>query len=155
MKQFLILSLIFCLGSCVTVPKWPYIQESSIIDYSQYTNKGFFITQANSVNFDYLAIGSISSKVESGYEILNTNMVKVLGDDVYSPDQKTKAKIKYGKYIRATPEMALENLYKKAVESGANGIVGLTIEPITNYSPHYGNVTVGYFVAGMAIKKKQ
>lgn len=145
--------LILCvLTGCATLPKWPYVQESSIIDYSEYAKKNFFITESESVNFNYTAIGSISAKVESGYEVLNAKTYQVSGDDIYTNEPQTKVKIKYGKYVKATPEAALEELYARALDSGANGIVGLDIKPITKYSQQYGNVIIGYFVTGMAIK---
>lgn len=155
MKRTLIFLLICSLSSCVTTYKWPYVQESSIIDYSHYAKKGFFITQANSVNFEYTPIGSISAKVEGGYEVLNIDAIKVSGDDIYSRKPETKIKVQYGKYIKATPDAAIDELYNQAVENKANGIIGLKIEPITNYSQQYGNVVTGYFVTGMAIKKQK
>lgn len=149
----LILIVLCMLTSCVTIPKWPYVEESSILDYSQYAKKNFFITETKSVNFQYVPIGSVSAKIESGYEILNTQTYQVSGDDIYTSQPQTKVKIKYGKYIKATPAAAIEKLYSEAVNNGANGIIGLDIKPITNYSQKYGNVTTGYFVTGMAIKK--
>lgn len=153
MKKVLVFLLLCCLCSCVTTYKWPYVQESSILDYSQYTKKGFFITQANSVNFDYTPIGSISAKVEGGYEVLNIDAIKVSGDDIYTRQPETKVKVKYGKYIKATPENTIDELYNRAIQNKANGIIGLQIKPITNYSQQYGNVVTGYFVTGMVIKK--
>lgn len=153
MKKTLVFLFLCCLCSCVTTYKWPYIQESSIIDYSVYAKKGFFITESNSVNFDYSAIGSISAKVESGYEVLNMDAVKVTGDDIYSRQPETKINVKYGKYIKATPEAAINELFNQAIQSKANGIIGLTIKPITTTSQQYGNVVTGYFVTGMAIRK--
>ena len=153
MKKTLTFILLCCLCSCVTTYKWPYVQESSIVDYSQYAKKGFFITQANSVNFEYMPIGSLSAKVEGGYEVLNVDAVKIAGDDIYSRVPETKVNVKYGKYIKATPELAIDELYRKAKENGANGVIGLEINPITTYSQQYGNVVTGYFITGMAIKK--
>lgn len=110
MKRILAFLLLCCLCGCATTYKWPYVQESSIIDYSQYAKKGFFITQANSVNFDYTPIGSISAKVEGGYEVLNIDAVKVSGDDIYSRQPETKVKVQYGKYIKATPLPSLQEI---------------------------------------------
>ena len=154
MKHYAIAFLMLIIfSSCATTMKWPYSQESSIIDYSEYEKKGFFITESNSVSFQYSAIGSISAKVESGYEVLNATSFQVSGDDIYTRQPETRTNIKYGKYIKATPEKALAELYSKATQNGANGIIGLEIKPITNYSQQYGNVVTGYFVTGMAIKK--
>ena len=107
---FTALSLILCLlvVGC-SIQKRVYVQESVIIDYSKYNNKGFFITESNSVNFEYKAIGSISAKVESGYGTVDSYKEKTMNDDLYP--QEMSVKVKYRDYIQATPEAALETLY--------------------------------------------
>ena len=152
-KIVFILSVILLMG-CSTIGKFPYVQESSIIDYSQYEKKGFFITEANSVSFEYEAVGSVSAKVESGFEIMGSNKVRAVGDDIYQKQMETKTKVAYGEFVSATPTQALELLYQRAVESRANGIINLKISPITQYTQAYGNVITGYFATGMAIKMK-
>lgn len=141
------------LFSCFTIGKFPYVQESSIIDYSQHEEKGFFVTEANSVSFEYKAIGSVSAKVESGYEVVGGKKVKAIGDDVYQKQMATQTKVAYGGFVSATPAQALELLYQKAKESHANGIINLKLSPITQYTQAYGNVITGYFATGMAIRR--
>lgn len=149
---FTALSLILCLlvVGC-SIQKRVYVQESVIIDYSKYNNKGFFITESNSVNFEYKAIGSISAKVESGYGTVDSYKEKTMNDDLYP--QEMSVKVKYRDYIQATPEAALETLYKKAIENGANGVINLKITPIINNENPYISIITGYFVTGMAINK--
>lgn len=47
MKKTL-LSLIFvaAITGCSIIPKSPYQQSAVVLDYSEYTNKGFFMTEA-------------------------------------------------------------------------------------------------------------
>ena len=152
--EFILLSIVvfITIVGC-TVTKRAYIQESEMIDYSKYAEKGFFITESNSVSFEYAAIGSISAKVESGYEIIGANKKKAVEDDIYPKQSNINVKIKYGDYISATPEAAIEELYNKAIENGANGVINLRIDPITTYIQQYGNIITGYFCTGMAIKR--
>lgn len=153
-KTVFMLALLPLMFSCSTIGKFPYVQEASIMDYSQYEKKGFFITEANSVSFEYEAVGSVSAKVESGFEVIGGKKVKAIGDDIYQKQMTTKTKVSYGEFVAATPSQALELLYQKSVENRANGIINLKISPITQYTQAYGNIVTGYFATGMAIKRK-
>lgn len=153
-KVLFLLALLPFMFSCSTIGKFPYVQEASIMDYSQYEKKGFFITEANSVSFEYEAVGSVSAKVESGFEVIGGKKIKAIGDDIYQKQMATKTKVSYGEFVAATPNQALDLLYKKAVENNANGIINLKISPITQYTQAYGNIVTGYFATGMAIKRK-
>lgn len=44
--------ILFGLSSCVT-SKLQYTELVSTLDYTEYTKSGFFITESNSVSFDY------------------------------------------------------------------------------------------------------
>jgi len=54
------------------------------------------------------------------------------------------------KLILATKEGAMEELYKKATELGANGIINFKVVKITSTK---NNSSSGYEVSGMAIKR--
>ena len=146
MKKILFFIFTVCvLSSCVSVPdsRSPYLRYHGVIDYSKYMSKGFFITEANSVSFDYEPIGSIAAGVESGWEILNhTTKTTTSDDDVYG--SSTKTKVKYGEYIRAELDDAIEELYQACKELGADGVINFSI------SSSLGE----YVVSGMAIKRK-
>ncbi|MGV8136029.1 MAG: hypothetical protein AB2L20_12505 [Mangrovibacterium sp.] len=60
-KIFLALSIAI-LTSCVT-----YSPLVNFVDYSAYNNDGMFLTESNSVNFDYTPVGSINVLLYSGY----------------------------------------------------------------------------------------
>ncbi len=144
MKRILLLltlSVIVC--SCATVDlRTPYSRYHGVVDYSSYLSRGFFITESNSVNFDYEPIGSITAVVQSGWEVLDrTNQRITSNDDVYGTYNKSK--VKYGDYLSATLDDAIEELYTAAIALGANGVINFRITS-----------TEGEYVAsGMVIKR--
>ncbi len=143
------------LSGCSIVPKYPYLETAVVLDYSEYTKNGFFMTEANSVGFDYEAIGSVSAKVQSGYEVLRENLREV-GDDVYGKST-VKRSVKYGNYKQAYSDTAIEVLYNKAKDIGANGLINIKV----TYIPAVRDLKTGIIyepdaiiVTGMAIRKK-
>lgn len=95
-RILLILIATISLSSCGMMK---YAEYSTTLNYNRFKN--FFITESNSVSFDYEPIGSVSSMVVSGY-------VK-------------------SKRIEASADDALEVLYEEARQSNANGIINLKI----------------------------
>ena len=154
-KTILLIVLIAAMCSCESVFKAAYTKNAYVLDYSEYTNKGFFLTESNSVNFDYKSLGSVSSLIYSGYEILNNkvNSQKM----VYTVDNvQNPKKIRYGKYINATSKDALDELCEKAMEIGANGIINIKVNYIPAEYDYKTGVRIsedGMFVTGMAIRK--
>lgn len=150
MKKILFISLItLLLSSCATL-KPPYSRFSNTVDFSEYTRKGFFITESNSVSFNYNPLGSLTSVVQGGYEVLGREAISS-NDEVYG----VNAKVTYGEFIPASIDDALDELYNSARELGANGIINFKL---TYYPSEYEkNVLVrhsSYVVSGMAIKRK-
>ena len=117
MKKILFgFGLMMLLSGCFS----SYKSTSSIVKYV--TNNNFFMSESNSVSFDYQPIGSVRSLVTSGYE--------------------------RNKFIKVTPEEALQVLYMEAEKNGANGIINLKIEY------HYSKGTIeAVSASGMAIKR--
>lgn len=63
---FLILT-IWLFAACVT-PKMPEPYGfSSFLDYSQLTSRGIYVTESNSVSFDYKTLGSVSITEVGGW----------------------------------------------------------------------------------------
>lgn len=149
-KIIFIATLVSLLVSC-GISKKAYIRESTFIDFSEYTRKGFFLTESNSVNFNYEPISSITALVESGYEVLNREGV-TSSDAVYGTFSTTR----YGEYIRANAQDALDELYHSAIEMGADGIINLKIQftPLRISSDGKVLSWESYYVSGMAIKRK-
>lgn len=144
-KILLIILTVFILSSCASIPdiRKPYIRSNGVVDYSEYTSRNFFITESNSVSFDYDPIGSVVAFVESGWEVLNRTTKTITSkDDVYGT--ASKEKIKYGDYVYAELNDAIEELYQVCKEMGADGVINFS------YSSSDGE----YVVSGMAIKIK-
>ncbi len=97
MRKFLFISaMALLLSACATMPKWAYTSYSASFDFTEFTNGGFFITESNSVSFDYDPIGSISGVGTSGYEVLRKEKQEAskIEDNVYS--QENTEKVSYG-----------------------------------------------------------
>lgn len=97
MKKIISFCVVLLLVTSCTTYKIPYRRYSAAIDFSAYAQKGFFITESNSVNFSYEPLGSITSVVTSGYEVISGNKAANPKDDIYNRNSK----IKYGRYIDA------------------------------------------------------
>ena len=151
-KLFFIGAMALLLSSCVV--KYPYRQYAYSVDFTQFTNQGFFLTESNSVSFDYDPIGSVSAVVESGYEVLNKTSIEELNsnDDIYTFEQL--GKMKFGKYIYASPEAAIANLVETSKKLGANGVINLDVGYISAITDKNGSIISpsSYVVSGMAIK---
>lgn len=120
------LLLIMILGSCGSLPQ----PESRIgvIDYTPLIKAGIFVTESNSVNFDYTAVGSIIATEKGGW--IN------------------------GKSKRPSTEDALKNIIKELERMGANGIINLNISASVEMSDDLmSKVFISVItVKGMAIK---
>lgn len=118
--------LILVLGACGTYPK----PESRIgvIDYTPLIKAGIFVTESNSVNFDYTAVGSIIATEKGGWVD--------------------------GEYQRPSTENALKNIIKELESMGANGLINLSISSSVEMSEDLmSKVYVAVItVKGMAIK---
>ena len=144
MKKLTALLLVaLAFSSCRT----PFLSTSASIDYSKYSNKDFFITESNSVSFNYTPIASVINTQSSGYEHLVKN-----GEVQYKNSYngvKTPRTTK--KFVYATIEDTLDDLYNNAIKMGANGIINLKI--VSEYANSKTPILIGYSASGMAIKK--
>lgn len=137
-KVLFVFLVVFLLIGCIPTQRMTRVIT---LDLTKYTELGFFITEANSVNRDYDPIGLISVYLDSGHEIrIETKESK---DPLYKNDVKEKK----GRFINASLEETLDMLYKEASSKGANGIINLKYE----YIP----TVAGWEVTGMAIKLKE
>lgn len=147
MKKILLLAVAaLAMTSC---SKIPYTSTVTVIDYSYFTKKGFFITEAPSVSFEYEPIGSIMVRVESGHEVIKEERKvskSILGGEIETYSSKM------GKYKVATIDDALDVIYEESVKAGANGLINVKITPLSVYQSGQTYIT-GYIVNGMAIKK--
>lgn len=120
----LLLTLIFSACGSLPVPE----SRVGVIDYTPLLKAGIYVTESNSVNFDYTAIGSIVATEKGGW--VN------------------------GKAKRPATEDALKNIIKELERMGANGIINLNIIPSVQMSDDLmSKVFVSVItVKGMAIK---
>ncbi|TKC06936.1 hypothetical protein [Pedobacter frigoris] len=145
-KIYFAFALIASLSSCsAPIVKPRYIKDVYIFDYSKYADKGFFFSESNSVNFNYIPIGSINAYNESGYEVVSSVKERERNDDVLMAEHSFHTSTtRYGdKLILADRSDLIDEVYKQALKKGANGIINLKFVFTTK------NVTI----SGMAIKK--
>lgn len=144
-KLFLIISVVAILSSCSS--KVLYQSSTGFVNYSAYARNGFFLTESNSVSFDYTPIGSVTATVLSGY--LKTKSVTWdKGDGIYPSTPSTS---KY-KWQYASVDDAVAALVNIAIEQGANGIINLKIERYDGYDENNAR-REGLLISGMAIRK--
>lgn len=147
MKKFLLFAFVALIfTSCMKIP---YTSTVTVIDYSYFSKKGFFITEAPSVSFDYESVGSIMVSVQSGHNVIEGE--KKVSKSIFGGEIETYSSV-MGKYRAATIDDALDLIYDESIKAGANGLINLKISPITVYQSGQTYVT-GYIVNGMAIKR--
>lgn len=125
MKKLLLLSIAVAFASCTTLQ---YSATTYSIDYAKYTQLGFFVTESQSVGFEYTPVASVGSKIETGYE--NNNAGKT------------------NKLTYATADDALAYLVAQSQKLGANAIIGLKL---TNTSTN--PMLPSFEASGMAVKR--
>lgn len=133
-----VLIALLILAACAT-PK--YAEQVSVIDYSKYSAE-CFLTESNSVSFEYQPIGSISVISYSGDS--QTIQTKVQSYDTLYGDSLV---VKKKQNIYATPDRALSRAIKEAKAMGANGIINLRI------NNRYIDGRQCIELSGMAIKR--
>lgn len=134
---------IFCY-SCVT-PR--YIEDSYLLDYSKYTAEGIYLTEFESVPFEYEPMGNITVSVVSGWVKDITVISKIDSDELYGEKQYNTIKSKNEQYILASKEVILSKAVNEIKKLSANGIINLKITHIIK------DKQSGYILTGMAIKR--
>lgn len=118
-RKIVIATAIIASFACCMPQKSLYSAFSSGIDYKEYADVGFYITESNSVSFEYTPISSLVANVKSGY-------VNQISSRINSKVKITTSEQNSG-YIMASAEVVLEELYQEAIKLGANGIINLKI----------------------------
>ncbi|MDU1893022.1 MAG: hypothetical protein E6767_20285 [Dysgonomonas sp.] len=155
MKKLLLVSWFVIFNfSCSSVIKIPYYESVSYIDYSYFLDKGIFITESNSVSFDYTPKGSIYVEVRSGdikdlaKQKSSKNKVHdgIYGESVFDNN--------YGKtWAVANIKDALNIMCEEVVHKDANGIINLKITPLSAATDVHPPKAEGYLITGMVIKR--
>nr|DAO98116.1 MAG TPA: Putative heavy-metal-binding protein [Caudoviricetes sp.] len=149
MKKVLsILAGMFLFASCATYQPTPK-SFVSMIDYSAFTQQGIYVTESNSVNFDYEAIGSICAEELGGW-------ISKKSSEYSDPKEEYYLGSSFSKKIYVKPDIqeAFKKLMDKLSQSGANGLINMRIEFTKELDIVGKQVTVDkIIVSGMAIKR--
>lgn len=138
MKRTLTFLFLIVITTSCMMPK--YAVYSGMLDFKKYNDRGFFITQSNSVSFEYDPIGVVSVTVYSGMD-----------ENKETTQKKTSiAGPNMGKYHIASNEDAFDALYEKCMEENGNGIINVNFSTIKDKN---GNI-VAVEASGMAIRRK-
>lgn len=146
MKHFtflLFIGLLLAFSSC----RAPMTHATYYIDYQEAGQGKVFITEANSVSFEYEPLGSILVEETSGVVKVTvpTTEKERNSDSLYGPGPATKT---VNSYSKATAQTALNYAAKEALRLGGNGIINLRLTSTQN-----GKNSV-VTVSGMVIKRK-
>ncbi len=135
---------IFLLCSCKT----EFHDVHSYIDYAVIQQTlGVYVTESNSVSFDYEPLGSIYVEQSSGHKAYKVMVTKTVQDYNYQDVTRVYEQTKYGDYILATPQLAIQRAAQIARDKGGNGIINLKYQSILD------NEKRVIIVTGMVIKK--
>ncbi|HWK58145.1 MAG TPA: hypothetical protein VNQ80_12435 [Parapedobacter sp.] len=154
MRQILVLIIVgAAISSCSVVG--PGMYSATAIDYKRFNDQGFFITESNSVNFEYTPISSVSALFTNGWiekEVVDENKPKKLKrhkDDVYNTEGPKMKQV----YVRGTPDGVTDLLVEEAMKMGGDGIINFKYSAEV-YIDKDGNAKVyGWSASGMAIKR--
>lgn len=139
MSAFVMLAV----GSCNT----PKSHVTYYIDYQKAGNGKVFITESNSVSFEYMPLGTILVEETPGFvEVTVPTTEKERQDDpLYGSGASTKT---VKKYSNATAQSALNYAAEEALTLGGDGIINLRL------SSYYVGKERIVQVSGMVIKRE-
>ena len=115
-------------SSCETI-NIPQRTVTVFRDYTPLTDKGIFVTESNSIDCDYVPLGSIVSVTNGAYDNSDVSL--------------------FISYKSVDLNKAFNDISNKLVDMGANGLINLKIESSYLRDIHYVTVT------GMAIRTKE
>ena len=146
-----ILLSFFCaivLSSCATYLPAPK-SVIGMVDYSGLTNRGIFVTESNSVSFDYEPIGSIYVEEVGGWIRKDGKPDSVDPKEAYYVNSSSSKKV----YQAPDIQTVYVKLANKLKEVNANGLINLKITSTSEFN-QLSKTTVGKIViTGMAINK--
>lgn len=148
MKKLFLLPCMLLLASCASYLPAPK-SITGMIDYSTLTKNGIFVTESNSVNFDYEAVGSIYAEEVGGFVRKDGKPDPIDPRDDYYIGSSSGKKV----YVRPDVQAAFEKLISKLSQSGANGLINMKIQFTTEQDLISKVIIDKIIVSGMAIKK--
>lgn len=147
-RNLLLMSAVSMVMLCSSCAKSYYGIYTGFVDYTPYSDKGFFLTESNSVSFEYTPIGSVVVNVCSGYA-----NVEVVQPDAQHSVKKDRTQIKVEeKWKKADMSDVVGYAVQIAKEKGGNGIINIKSEPefVVISGKRYIS---GYVLRGMIIRR--
>lgn len=140
--------LTICLLAALSSCRAPMTHATYYIDYHEAGQGKVFITEANSVSFDYEPLGSILVEETSGMVKLTvpTTAKERDKDDLYGLGTMTKT---VNSYSKATAQTALNYAAQEAIRLGGDGLINVRLS-----SSRDGKGDAVVSVSGMVIKRK-
>lgn len=136
------------LASCVSTPR--FIQHAYFVDYQQAAGGKVFITESNSVSFDYTPVGSLLVEEIAGMEKkpkeISDKQAYKQTDPIYGDVPQSSGK-SYYRFPDA--ESALDYAAKQALDMGGDAIINLQMVPSV-----YEGKRQMLIVKGMVVKRK-
>lgn len=122
------------------------------VDYSKYLQEGFFITESNSVNFDYDPVATI-------YVLSYEGAKDKYSDDHsewYIDERGYACQSGTADWTFPEPKIVLGKAVETSKQKGADAIINLNISSTsrTVYVRGIGYTLNGLLITGMAIKRK-
>ena len=138
-KIFFSITIIALLSSC----KASFYQYYYVVDFKSYHEQGFFITESNSVNFEYNPVGSVSVLAGGFVESIPRK-----NKEEYGNSPKYELSKGGGKFLLTT-DGAMSIFVDKCKELNADGVINFVIVTMIDK-----NDIPSHRLSGMAIKRK-
>ena len=151
MKYPKIIATAFMVGvltitSCT--PTKNFTQVAYTLDYQKAGKGKVFITEANSVSFEYEPIASLVVLEEGGKSVSSINVGETIGDEVYGVQSTVKVKTKG--WRNPSIASALDFAVEQCIKQGGDGLINLKYHNIVG---EMGGIKA-VELTGMVIKRK-
>lgn len=149
MKKISIYLFAMCMLAMVSCKSMlpQFTQRTYVLDYISAGRGQVFLSEANSVSFEYEPIASIVVTSKDGY-VKKAKVSKDYGSDNYS-DSDTKTTYK-DEWQNSTYSMTLDRAVEECLRMNGNGIINLSFSP--NYDSN--GTLIGNTLRGMVIRRK-
>lgn len=148
MKKIVGLFFILGLSSCLSVPFPKPKHFVAVIDYTELTSKGFFVTESNSVSFPYQPVGSILVEEIGGWRTKRNLASGIEYNDLYVETTGD------GRYLDPNTKIAMIRIGDELKKIGATGIINLKMSRVRERDVISGFMVEKIIISGMAIKKE-
>lgn len=147
MKKISIYLFAMCMLAMVSCKSMlpQFTQKTYVLDYSEAGKRGVFLSEANSVSFDYEPVASIVVTSKDGY--VQKPKVSKNYDDISPMETKVSYK---DEWQDATYAQTLDRAVQSCIELGGDGIINITFN--VNYDSN--GAVIGNTLRGMVIKRK-